>query len=141
KPSFFAAISANFHSSWNHGSSGCFTRKPILTGSAACAAGTPATIEVTAAAAIVRKILRFMTFVSCLIERSFGRVIYAMSDHARGQCAFRFEHRCAGLPHSNHNNLWSWVSVVIQGRAPAVDGEARRVDEGRLIGREKHRGH
>jgi hypothetical protein len=31
KPFSFAAISANFHSSWNHGSSGCFTRKPILT--------------------------------------------------------------------------------------------------------------
>src|SRR6218665_959187 len=31
-----AACSANFHSSWNHGSSACLTRKPILGSSAAC---------------------------------------------------------------------------------------------------------
>src|SRR5579863_1623808 len=164
KPFSLAAISANFHSSWNQGSSGCFTRKPIFTSSAACATGalnsTPA-----AAAANVRKILRFMT---CLLSgwKSSAACSSSGITHAAGAPSDFYAVR-AGPPRADwgapseealHGTGVSakaptpvdseqgergarLLSVVIERGAPAIDRDTARVDERRFVGSEKHRCH
>ena len=62
KPKSFPALSANFHSVWNHGSSGCFTRKPNLRFSAI------ADCDITAARPMAASALVNL----CMVNSSFN---------------------------------------------------------------------